>query len=179
MSESDSQTPCIACHLTCDNCWSFVIQIVYHNFHFVAIMGSLGKVCTTVSQHLSRSENWLYRIQTNFSESQIRINFKVFLFYIITICLHLFYPFPLFVFSRTFFAATTFARLSQDDPEGKVAILTFFNYVLRKIWMQQARAALSLWDSSGNGSLCEYVRSTTHFIASKLTSLLFRNWKIT
>ncbi|KAH9400556.1 Serine/threonine-protein phosphatase 2A regulatory subunit B'' subunit gamma [Tyrophagus putrescentiae] len=56
---------------------------------------------------------------------------------------------------RSFFTPTVFARLSQGNSDG-VAILTFFNYVLRKIWMQQARAALSLWDSSGNGTLYEY-----------------------
>ena len=43
----------------------------------------------------------------------------------------------------------------EPNSDGKISILAFFNYVMRKIWLNQARIALTLWDSCGNGYLCE------------------------
>ncbi|KAH9506121.1 Serine/threonine-protein phosphatase 2A regulatory subunit B'' subunit gamma [Dermatophagoides farinae] len=42
---------------------------------------------------------------------------------------------------------------SIQSTGGKISILTFFRYVMRKIWLQQARVSLSFWDSSANGYL--------------------------
>lgn len=58
---------------------------------------------------------------------------------------------------RKYFTAITFAKLLQNSQNEKISILTFFKYVMRKIWMQQARISLSYWDSTGNGYLFEYV----------------------
>lgn len=40
-------------------------------------------------------------------------------------------------------------------PGGKVAIINLFNYVMRKVWIQQTRIGLSLYDPTGLGYLRE------------------------
>ncbi|OTF80520.1 hypothetical protein BLA29_007442 [Euroglyphus maynei] len=67
---------------------------------------------------------------------------------------------------RKYFTATIFARLlgehhqsstiqQQQPGTEKISILTFFRYVMRKIWLQQARISLAFCDSTGNGYLTE------------------------
>ncbi|XP_076464140.1 serine/threonine-protein phosphatase 2A regulatory subunit B'' subunit gamma-like [Babylonia areolata] len=54
-----------------------------------------------------------------------------------------------------FFQATVFSKLVQNDPFGRVAIMQFFNYVMRKVWLHQTRIGLSLYDVAGQGFLKE------------------------
>lgn len=56
---------------------------------------------------------------------------------------------------RPYFTASLFARLQQGDSQGRVSIMSLFNYVMRKVWLQQTRVGLSLYDASGQGYLRE------------------------
>ncbi|KAH6937570.1 hypothetical protein HPB50_001723 [Hyalomma asiaticum] len=56
---------------------------------------------------------------------------------------------------RSFFTARTFAKLLQKDPYGRISVDDFFNYVMKKVWMQQTRVSLSFYDVSGQGYLRE------------------------
>ncbi|XP_015775867.1 PREDICTED: serine/threonine-protein phosphatase 2A regulatory subunit B'' subunit gamma-like [Acropora digitifera] len=56
---------------------------------------------------------------------------------------------------RRFFSATVFAKLFQQDPFGRISIMQFFNYVMRKVWLHQTRIGLSLYDVAGQGYLKE------------------------
>ena len=39
------------------------------------------------------------------------------------------------------------------DYGGRISIMQFFNYVMRKVWLQQTRIGLSLYDVAGRGYL--------------------------
>lgn len=54
-----------------------------------------------------------------------------------------------------FFKAITYAKLYQKDPLGRISIMQFFNYVMRKVWLYQTRIGLSLYDVAGQGFLRE------------------------
>lgn len=54
-----------------------------------------------------------------------------------------------------YFTAEIFARLQQGDAYGRVSIMSLFNYAMRKVWLQQTRIGLSLYDDSGQGYLRE------------------------
>ncbi|XP_033120249.1 serine/threonine-protein phosphatase 2A regulatory subunit B'' subunit gamma-like [Anneissia japonica] len=56
---------------------------------------------------------------------------------------------------KPFFTAMVFAKLLQNDPYGRISIMQFFNYVMRKVWLHQTRIGLSLYDVSGQGYLKE------------------------
>ncbi|XP_018321508.1 serine/threonine-protein phosphatase 2A regulatory subunit B'' subunit gamma-like isoform X2 [Agrilus planipennis] len=56
---------------------------------------------------------------------------------------------------KPYLTTTVFAKLQQGDPYGRVPILSLFNYVMRKVWLQQTRIGLSLYDVSGQGYLRE------------------------
>ncbi|XP_017300821.1 serine/threonine-protein phosphatase 2A regulatory subunit B'' subunit gamma-like [Diaphorina citri] len=56
---------------------------------------------------------------------------------------------------RKFFTPTTFAKLQQGDPDGRINLTAFFNYVMRKTWHYQTRVGLSLYDIKGQGYLRE------------------------
>ena len=58
---------------------------------------------------------------------------------------------------RQFFKATVFSKLLQTDPYGRISIMQFFNYVMRKVWLHQTRIGLSLYDVAGQGYLKESV----------------------
>lgn len=62
-----------------------------------------------------------------------------------------------FLFFRPFFSATVFSKLLQNDPYGRISIMHFFNYVMRKVWLHQTRIGLSLYDVDGKGYLKESV----------------------
>ena len=64
--------------------------------------------------------------------------------------------------SRPFFTATVFAKLLQTDPFGRISIMQFFNYVMRKVWLHQTRIGLSLYDVAGQGYLKESVSIYIH-----------------
>uniref|UniRef100_A0A4W3GKA7 Serine/threonine-protein phosphatase 2A regulatory subunit B'' subunit gamma n=1 Tax=Callorhinchus milii TaxID=7868 RepID=A0A4W3GKA7_CALMI len=48
-----------------------------------------------------------------------------------------------------------FAKLLHNDPYGRISIMQFFNYVMRKVWLHQTRIGLSLYDVAGQGYLRE------------------------
>lgn len=48
-----------------------------------------------------------------------------------------------------------FSNLERSRTPGKVAIINLFNYVMRKVWIQQTRIGLSLYDPTGLGYLRE------------------------
>lgn len=56
---------------------------------------------------------------------------------------------------KSFFTATVFAKLYQKEPNGRISIMQFFNYVMRKVWLHQTRIGLSLYDVTGLGYLKE------------------------
>ncbi|EFA06388.1 serine/threonine-protein phosphatase 2A regulatory subunit B'' subunit gamma [Tribolium castaneum] len=56
---------------------------------------------------------------------------------------------------KPYFTSVVFAKLQQGDPQGRVSIMSLFNYVMRKVWLQQTRIGLSLYDSTGQGYLTE------------------------
>lgn len=59
---------------------------------------------------------------------------------------------------RHYLTASVFARLqSVSGYPGRVSIMSLFNYVMRKVWLQQTRIGLSLHDSTGQGYLRESV----------------------
>lgn len=57
---------------------------------------------------------------------------------------------------RKYLTSSLFAKLqSTSTHPGKVEIMFLFNYTMRKVWMQQARIGLSLYDFHGQGFLRE------------------------
>jgi len=54
-----------------------------------------------------------------------------------------------------FFKASVFAKLLGSDPYGRISVMQFFNYVMRKVWLHQTRIGLSLYDVAGLGYLRE------------------------
>ncbi|XP_076063118.1 serine/threonine-protein phosphatase 2A regulatory subunit B'' subunit gamma isoform X2 [Oratosquilla oratoria] len=56
---------------------------------------------------------------------------------------------------KHYFQPSTFCKLLQNDPYGRISIMNFFNYVMRKVWLQQTRIGLSLYDVTGQGYLRE------------------------
>ncbi|GFO10141.1 serine/threonine-protein phosphatase 2a regulatory subunit b'' subunit gamma [Plakobranchus ocellatus] len=56
---------------------------------------------------------------------------------------------------KPFFQASVFCKLLQRDPFGRISIMQFFNYVMRKVWLHQTRIGLSLYDVAGQGYLKE------------------------
>lgn len=58
---------------------------------------------------------------------------------------------------RPFFKASVFAKLLSNDPYGRISVMHFFNYVMRKVWLHQTRIGLSLYDVAGLGYLRESV----------------------
>ncbi|GAB6020656.1 Serine/threonine-protein phosphatase 2A regulatory subunit B'' subunit gamma [Chamberlinius hualienensis] len=56
---------------------------------------------------------------------------------------------------QTYFTAQVFAKLLQHDNSGRISIMHFFNYVMRKAWLHQTRIGLSLYDVAGQGYLRE------------------------
>ncbi|XP_003382540.1 PREDICTED: serine/threonine-protein phosphatase 2A regulatory subunit B'' subunit gamma-like [Amphimedon queenslandica] len=56
---------------------------------------------------------------------------------------------------RTFITTETFTKLLKDDPLRRISISQLFSYVMRKVWLQQTRIGLSLFDIQGLGFLRE------------------------
>ena len=65
---------------------------------------------------------------------------------------------------RQFFKAGVFCKLLQSDPYGRISIMQFFNYVMRKVWLHQTRIGLSLYDVAGQGYLKESVSTLYNYI---------------
>lgn len=56
---------------------------------------------------------------------------------------------------KPYLTPLVFAKLQQGDPQGRVSIMSLFNYVMRKVWLDQTRIGLSLYDVTGQGYLTE------------------------
>ncbi|CAG9829083.1 unnamed protein product [Diabrotica balteata] len=56
---------------------------------------------------------------------------------------------------KPYFTSVLFAKLQQGDPQGRVSIMSLFNYVMRKVCLDQTRIGLSLYDATGQGYLTE------------------------
>ncbi|KAG7262347.1 hypothetical protein CRUP_034329 [Coryphaenoides rupestris] len=56
---------------------------------------------------------------------------------------------------KPFFTARVYGKLLHSDPYGRISIMQFFNYVMRKVWLHQTRIGLSLYDVAGQGYLRE------------------------
>mgnify|MGYP001217195988 FL=1 len=54
---------------------------------------------------------------------------------------------------QPYFTAKIFAKLQNGDPHGRISVMAFFNYVMRKVWLHQTRIGLSLYDVTGQGFL--------------------------
>lgn len=58
---------------------------------------------------------------------------------------------------RLFFKPSIFLQLQDKRSKGYLSIDTFFNYIMKKIWIDQTRNGLSQYDSNGFGYLSEAV----------------------
>ncbi|XP_066254772.1 serine/threonine-protein phosphatase 2A regulatory subunit B'' subunit gamma-like [Euwallacea similis] len=56
---------------------------------------------------------------------------------------------------KPYFKPSLFAKLQQGDPQGRISIISLFNYLMRKMWLDQTRVGLSVYDSTGQGYLTE------------------------
>lgn len=61
------------------------------------------------------------------------------------------------MYFRSFFRPSIFLQLQDNKFKGYLSIDTFFNYIMKKIWIDQTRNGLSQYDSSGFGYLSEAV----------------------
>jgi serine/threonine-protein phosphatase 2A regulatory subunit B'' len=68
-----------------------------------------------------------------------------------------------------FFTAVVFAKLQQGDAHGRISVMAFFNYVMRKVWLHQTRIGLSLYDVTGQGYLRE--QDLENYIAELIHTL--------
>ena len=61
------------------------------------------------------------------------------------------------VLNRKYFTPLVFAKLQQGDAHGRISVRALFNYVMRKVWQDQTRIGMSLYDTTGQGYLRESV----------------------
>ena len=70
---------------------------------------------------------------------------------------------------QPYFTAKVFAKLQHGDPHGRISVMAFFNYVMRKVWLHQTRIGLSLYDVNGQGFLRE--QDMENYIAELIETL--------
>ncbi|CAG9570662.1 unnamed protein product [Danaus chrysippus] len=71
---------------------------------------------------------------------------------------------------RPYFTAEVFGRLqAAEGGLGRVKGVSLFNYVMRRVWLQQTRIGLSLYDVTGQGYLTE--QDLEGYIAELVPSL--------
>lgn len=70
---------------------------------------------------------------------------------------------------KPYFKPSVFAHLQQGDPQGRISTMSLFNYIMRKVWWQQTRIGLSLYDATGQGYLSE--ADLENYITELLPSL--------
>ncbi|XP_057666905.1 serine/threonine-protein phosphatase 2A regulatory subunit B'' subunit gamma-like [Diorhabda carinulata] len=56
---------------------------------------------------------------------------------------------------KPYLTSMVFGKLQQGDVQGRVSTMSLFNYVMRKVWLDQTRIGLSLYDGTGQGYLTE------------------------
>ena len=59
--------------------------------------------------------------------------------------------------------------MQHGDPHGRISVMAFFNYVMRKVWLHQTRIGLSLYDVTGQGYLRE--QDMENYIAELIETL--------
>ncbi|XP_041970964.1 serine/threonine-protein phosphatase 2A regulatory subunit B'' subunit gamma-like isoform X2 [Aricia agestis] len=71
---------------------------------------------------------------------------------------------------KPYFTAEVFGRLQASEGGiGRVRGVSLFNYVMRRVWLQQTRIGLSLYDVTGQGYLTEH--DLESYIAELVPSL--------
>lgn len=70
---------------------------------------------------------------------------------------------------QPYFTAKIFAKLQNGDAHGRISVMAFFNYVMRKVWLHQTRIGLSLYDVTGQGFLRE--QDMENYIAELIETL--------
>ncbi|CAH0596920.1 unnamed protein product [Chrysodeixis includens] len=71
---------------------------------------------------------------------------------------------------KPYFTAEVFGRLqAAEGGVGRVRAVSLFNYVMRRVWLQQTRIGLSLYDVTGQGYLTEH--DLESYIAELVPSL--------
>lgn len=70
---------------------------------------------------------------------------------------------------QIYFQPMIFAKLQHGDPHGRISVMAFFNYVMRKVWIHQTRIGLSLYDVNGQGFLRE--QDVENYIAELIETL--------
>ncbi|KAI8432870.1 hypothetical protein MSG28_013797 [Choristoneura fumiferana] len=71
---------------------------------------------------------------------------------------------------RPYFTAEVFGRLQAAEGNvGRVRGVSLFNYIMRRVWLQQTRIGLSLYDVTGQGYLTEH--DLESYIAELVPSL--------
>ena len=70
---------------------------------------------------------------------------------------------------QQYFKPLIFAKLQHGDPLGRISVMAFFNYVMRKVWIHQTRIGLSLYDVNGQGFLRE--QDVENYIAELIETL--------
>lgn len=59
---------------------------------------------------------------------------------------------------KIYLTASVFARILSISPcSGRASIMSLFNYTMKKVWLQQTRISMSLYDFTGQGYLRELV----------------------
>ncbi|KAH1001424.1 serine/threonine-protein phosphatase 2A regulatory subunit B'' subunit gamma [Dendroctonus ponderosae] len=71
--------------------------------------------------------------------------------------------------TREYLKPSVFAKLQQGDHQGRISTVSLFNYVMRKVWLDQTRVGLSVYDSTGQGYLTE--TELEHYITELLPTL--------
>lgn len=61
------------------------------------------------------------------------------------------------IYFRSYFNPSIFLELQVYKFKGYLSIDTFFNYIMKKIWIDQTRNGLSQYDTNGYGYLSESV----------------------
>ncbi|KAG5442428.1 Serine/threonine-protein phosphatase 2A regulatory subunit B'' subunit gamma [Clonorchis sinensis] len=58
--------------------------------------------------------------------------------------------------AKSYFTASLYAKLVEPEERlCRIEILSFYNHVVKKVWLQQARIGISLYDVTGEGYLRE------------------------
>lgn len=76
---------------------------------------------------------------------------------------------------RIYLTSSLFLRLQAiSGYPGHVNIMSLFNYTMRKVWLQQTRIGLSLYDYTGQG----FLRESVFFVLSTRIFLLFHRLSV-
>lgn len=143
-------------------------------------MGVAWKIIDSGFEAWWTANDRLWRLQTNFEigSSKCKVSFTYANYFYKFLTCQVFY-------FRPYFSSTVFAKLQEEDPHGRISILHFFNYIMRKIWLKQTRIALSLYDVTGQGFLkeivCDFntlwkiVYQISAFTCLRILKIIFKN----